>query len=111
MSSTLQRLDYCRGIEHLRSGKWPAVRRAKLLVTPTCAATGLKTELEVHHIKPFHLFPELELEPTNLIVLTEHNSFNAHLWIGHCGNWKMYNPHVVEDAAQMLDRITKRLSA
>jgi len=103
--------DHLRGIEHPRSPLWPAVRRAKLLVQKTCQATGINDELEVHHIYPFHLFPHLELEPSNLIVLTEHRSFNAHLWIGHSGNWKAYNPNVVADAAQMLDRIHKRLLA
>lgn len=94
-----------------RSPHWPAVRAAFLKWHRVCAATGLTSDLEVHHKKPFHLFPELELEPTNLITLTEHASFNAHLWIGHAGNWKAYNPHVVEDAAQMFKRIKERLAA
>jgi 5-methylcytosine-specific restriction protein A len=94
-----------------RSPHWPAVRKAFLKLHGVCAATGLETGLEVHHKKPFHLFPELELEPTNLITLTEHATFNAHLWIGHAGNWKWFNPHVVEDAAQMLKRIKERLAA
>jgi 5-methylcytosine-specific restriction protein A len=97
--------------EHDRSPLWPTRRRAHLLLHNACAATGLKIELEVHHIRPFHLFPDLELEESNLITLTEHASFNAHLWIGHSGNWKDYNPHVIEDAAQMLKRIRERLSA
>ena len=108
---SLRQLDRLRGVEHPRSSQWPAVRRKFMWLNRVCAATGLSDELEVHHIKPFHLFPHLELELSNLIVLTEHKSFNAHLWIGHAGNWKAYNPNVVEDAAQMLKRIRERLVA
>jgi 5-methylcytosine-specific restriction protein A len=91
-----------------RSPHWPAARRAWLKKHPTCAATGITTDLEVHHKKPFHDRPELELDESNFITLTEHASMHAHLWIGHLGNWKSYNTHVEEDAALMLKRIQNR---
>jgi 5-methylcytosine-specific restriction protein A len=91
-----------------RSPLWPRVRLAKLREQPACAATGIKTELEVHHIRPFHLHPELELDPSNLIVLTEHASFNAHFWIGHLGDWRSFNVDVIADAARLLEKIHGR---
>lgn len=91
-----------------RSKDWPKVRRSVLARQKSCEATGITKGLEVHHIQPFHLFPELELEESNLIVLTEWATFNSHFWIGHGGDWRAYNPHVRADAAQMLERIKNR---
>ena len=87
-----------------RSNKWPAVRKAYLVDHGTCAACGSVNKLEVHHIKPFHLHPELELDPTNFISLCESgdHGINCHLQVGHLGNFKNENPNVVRDAAAML---------
>jgi len=52
----------------------------------------------VHHIKPFHIEPELELEPDNLITLCM-DEFDCHLLIGHGDSFQCYNPHVVEDCS------------
>lgn len=93
---------------HRRSDQWPSTRAAHLKAHPFCAATGLMTELEVHHIIPFAWDPELELDPDNLITLTEHASFNAHFWLGHLGDWRSRNPDVVTDAVRMLEKIRKR---
>lgn len=91
---------------HERSPHWPAVRAAHLRVQPACAYSGATSHLEVHHILPFHLFPDLELDPDNLITLSEHSDvlggMNCHLVIGHFGDWKNYNPGVVHDAARFL---------
>jgi len=91
-----------------RSSKWPAKRRQVLERFRACAVTGITTELEVHHIQPFHLFPELELVDYVKRVLTEHASFNAHFWIGHLGDWKSYNEHIKSDADWLLERILNR---
>ena len=66
-----------------RSSLWPTVRKAHIEVEPYCALCGCQHDLEVHHIKPFHLHPELELAETNLITLCRH----CHLEAGHLGNW------------------------
>ena len=80
-----------------RSSKWPSVRKAHLSKHPRCEACGSKELLAVHHIKPFHEFPELELDPSNLITLC----FTHHIELGHKGNWKTINPYVREDAKQI----------
>jgi 5-methylcytosine-specific restriction endonuclease McrA len=53
--------------------------------------------LQVHHIKPFHLHPHLELEPTNLITLCEVKGRDHHLLLGHLDEWASYNERVRED--------------
>jgi len=84
-----------------RSPKWPEVQKAHLALHNTCERCGSKQKLNVHHIKPYHLYPDLELEPTNLITLCESGDggFNCHLALGHLGNFKSYNVNVVADAA------------
>jgi 5-methylcytosine-specific restriction endonuclease McrA len=82
-----------------RSPHWPTVQHKHLKKFPTCAACGGGLNLNVHHKKPFHLFPELELEPTNLITLCMDGEKDCHIKLGHGSNFKAYNPNVVEDVA------------
>ena len=80
-----------------RSGKWAALRARIIKNHPFCAYCGRTEKLEAHHIKPFHLFPELELEPENIIVLCQAPPMDHHLKVGHKGNFKNWNPDVVAD--------------
>lgn len=93
-----------------RSSKWPAARAQHLKYHPVCAVCGGAEKLEVHHIRPFHLHPELELDPTNFITLCEalKGGVNCHLFFGHLGNFKSFNTNVVTDAAQWQDKIKQR---
>lgn len=94
-----------------RSGKWRAVRKAHLAQNPTCAACGSTAKLEVHHLMPVHLRPDLELVRTNLLTLCESRdaaSINCHLVVGHVGNWHAYNPDAAYDAATMRQRLEKQ---
>lgn len=96
-----------------RSNQWPKVRAAHLKDNASCALCGGKKKLEVHHIHPFHLHPELELDPKNLITLCESkaNGINCHLFFGHLGNFKGVNPQVPKDALEWAARILERLKA
>ena len=81
-----------------RSSKWPTLRKHFLEAHPYCAYCGAKDRLQVHHIKPFHIDPNLELDTNNLIVLCETPGTDHHLEIGHLGNFHSEgNPNVVED--------------
>jgi 5-methylcytosine-specific restriction protein A len=91
-----------------RSSRWPAVRLVHLLGHSTCAACGGTKSLNVHHIKPFHLYPSLELEPSNLLTLCEANGLSCHLQYGHLRSWPSYNATAVEDAAAWLQKIRGR---
>lgn len=88
-----------------RSGKWPATRAEHLRREPTCAACGTSQDLEVHHVQPFHLFPALELDQSNLITLCEQSGRNCHYFFGHGYNWHCWNPTVREDAAAFLKKM------
>lgn len=80
-----------------RSPQWPKVEREFRLHNPTCAACGSAKKLNVHHQRPFHLNPELELDMANLITLCMDN--DCHIKVGHGDNFKAYNPDVVLDSA------------
>ena len=91
-----------------RSGKWPSVRKTHLEAHPTCELCGGTKKLNVHHIKPFHLHPELELDPSNLITLCEEDrgGVNCHLFFGHLGNFRTgVNPDVRQDVESWTNRI------
>jgi len=86
-----------------RSPRWPAARRKHLRSNPSCAACGSRVGVQVHHEKPFHLRPDLELDPGNLISLCEFvGGLECHEMLGHGGNWKKANPNVRVDAAELL---------
>jgi len=81
-----------------RSPKWAAVRQVHLEEYPRCAVCGRAKHLEVHHVEPFHLSPELELDPLNLLTLCDHPAGSCHLIFGHYGDWSLWNPTVRNDA-------------
>lgn len=95
----------------LRSPKWSRLRDEFVLSHPYCSACGCKTKsiLNVHHILPFHLYPELELDRNNLIVLCEGAGINCHFAFGHLLNWKAYNPRVIDDAERFFASVQSRL--
>ena len=97
---------------HKRSPAWSKVEHAYKASNPSCACCGSQKRLQVHHCKPFHLHPELELDPTNFITLCEAgtNGINCHLLVGHLGNFKSVNLSVAEDAASWNTKITGRPS-
>lgn len=91
-----------------RSPQWDAVRNAHVRANPYCAACGSGLRLNVHHVQPYHLYPELELDPANLLTLCEGTVVNCHLLFGHLRSWLSWNPNVHEDAAAMLAKIKGR---
>lgn len=78
-----------------RSPKWRKVRAEHIKNHPECAACGRKDGLEVHHIVPYHINPDLELEPSNLITLC---GKYCHFIFGHYMDWKSWNENVVRDS-------------
>ena len=83
--------------------RWPAVRDA-FARNKFCAACGTRSQIEVHHLQPFHLVPKLELEASNLVVLCR----SCHLVFGHLHSWESYNPSCVNDAAAHLLQVRGR---
>lgn len=94
----------------LRSPEWSRVRNAFIAKNLQCAVCGKtdKKVLAVHHKKPFHLFPHLELEPSNLVTLCESAGMHCHITYGHLGNFKSYNKDVEEDIKIWHEKVKNR---
>ena len=87
-----------------RSPKWPAVRRQHLKEQPECQVCGTTEDVDVHHLRPVHLHPELELDPSNLISLcTPH-----HFLFGHLCSWKSVNDNCFQDCHTWRKKIAAR---
>lgn len=84
-----------------RSPEWRGVRNDYLKRFPNCRVCNGVKKSRVHHLNPFHLFPELELVEENLITLCEKKKYgiNCHLLIGHLGNWRRINLDCEKDAS------------
>jgi len=82
-----------------RSSCWNKTREAHIKLFPYCEVCGTSKDLQVHHIKPFHMFPLLECDKDNLVTLctSKYWEFNCHLIAGHGGNFRSYNRWVMED--------------
>lgn len=95
-----------------RSPEWPRVEKEHLMREPTCAACGYRgSGLQVHHIKPFHLHPALELEPSNLITLCEVKGRDHHLLLGHLDEWESFNVNVRHDVKHHYGRTALQIRA
>lgn len=90
----------------VRSSEWNQVRKENIRTyCELCEKKrGFLQPLEVHHIKPFHLYPALELEPSNLITVCRH----CHLYFAHLGSFKSFNIDIKKDALLWSDKRAKR---
>lgn len=98
-----------RPLGRARSPQWSALEKSWLVDHPACAACGITHNLSVHHVKPFHLYPELELDPDNLLTLCSEQGNNCHRMLGHGGDFHAWIPTAKHDAAQRLKIIRARL--
>ena len=87
-----------------RSSRWSSTRGSLLKDHPFCSACGSEKDLECHHIEPFFLHPEKELDENNLIVLCR----VCHFLFGHLKNWSSFNTTVVEDAKWFCKKVKTR---
>jgi len=93
-----------------RSSKWPKVRKKHLETFPQCVVCNGKKTLEVHHIQPFHMSPELELDPENLLTLCESgkNGVTCHRFFGHLGDYKKINQTALIDSLEWAKKLRER---
>lgn len=97
---------------HDRSPQWARVAKEHRLREPACVACGYKgKKLQVHHIKPFHLHPQLELDPHNLITLCEAKGRDHHLLLGHLDAWDSYNEHIRDDVKHFYRKTAAQIRA
>lgn len=94
------------GVATKRSSHWPTVEKHFREANPKCAICESVDRLNVHHKKPFHLHPELELDTNNLITLCM-SKMECHLMIGHGDDFKAYNPNIETDAPLLNKDISK----
>lgn len=86
-----------------RSPRWRTFERRLIEAHPYCAVCGTDKDLVGHHIQPFHLFPALELDPSNILIVCEsRGKRSCHFAFGHYWDWSKYNPDVVAQAAAFL---------
>jgi 5-methylcytosine-specific restriction enzyme A len=84
-------------ITKARSPRWNELKTTFILKNKFCAGCGSIENLNVHHIKPFHAYPSLELVENNLIILCENKNLNCHFVLGHFMNWRKINKGVIGD--------------
>ena len=82
---------FSKNAEFYDSDEWINLRTSHLIKYPFCMACGRDGNV-VHHIKPISKYPELRLEPTNLITFC---SYEHHLHFGHVGSWCRINKDLV----------------
>ena len=97
---------------HVRSPQWSSVATAHLVRQPRCVACGYHGKhLQVHHIKPFHLHPHLELDPDNLITLCQARGREHHLLLGHLDAWDSFNEHIHADVRHFHGKSARQIRA
>jgi hypothetical protein len=86
-----------------RSPEWARVRKSFAQKHQRCLICGIeKKSLQIHHVVPFSINPDLELEKNNLIPLctSKYWGYNDHLVVGHAQNFKLENPWVLLDIVE-----------
>ena len=93
-----------------RSGQWPTIRKKFLKKNSSCELCLGKTKLQVHHIIPFNIRPDLELVEENLITLCTRKKYgvNCHLLVGHLGNYRSMNINCLEDVLVWREKLLNR---
>lgn len=70
--------------------EWRKTRNHFFARNPLCAMCSADKDIQVHHILPWHLYPELRYTTTNLVSLCQ----PCHFRFGHGRDWKAYNPDI-----------------
>lgn len=95
------------GVLRARHPDWDKTRD-RFLIGKRCALCGRKENLQAHHELPFHLFPDRELDESNLVPLCTGGPWNCHFLAGHLGkSWSVY----AKDPRAVIARFREFLSA
>lgn len=69
-----------------RDPRWRTACKRYLVQHPKCVCCGQDAKT-VHHVKPVHVAPELEMVPENWAAVCD----KCHFSCGHGNNWKKWN--------------------
>jgi 5-methylcytosine-specific restriction protein A len=58
--------------------EWKRVARLVRKRDGGCVECGAAVDTHIHHVKPFALYPELRLDPDNLLTLCPRHHYEAH---------------------------------
>lgn len=109
LSNLKQRYDYYQTTKGRNKQEWFKVREEFISENGAfCRVCNKTTKLNVHHIIPFHIDPDLELDKNNLIILCTNRPINCHYFFGHLLNWKAYNPTCRYDVETWRQKIENR---
>lgn len=84
-----------------RASGWGELARETVEQHPYCSCCRAERDLQVHHVRPVHLFPAEEMMPHNLLVLCR----RCHLFVGHLGDTRRWNPMARSDASKWRRKI------
>jgi hypothetical protein len=84
-----------------RSPQWPKKEKEFKSAHPECSCCLSKNNLQVHHKKPYHTNPELELVDSNLMTVCRY----CHFVICHENNWSNVVVDVEHQAKNHLERV------
>jgi hypothetical protein len=88
----------------IRASSWATFRKHVLAENRSCVVCGRPATI-VHHVKPVHLYPSLELDPSNCRPIC---CEEEHRILGHLLNYHSWNPKFDEDAARFRDSVRTR---
>ena len=86
-----------------RSPQWASFSK-RYLRGRSCIACGSREGLTAHHVVPFHMRPDLELDEKNLVPLC---TDRCHIVHGHYNDFRLDNSTVREDCAEYLRKRTE----
>jgi hypothetical protein len=85
-----------------RDPAWEALSLKFRKAHPSCWGCGRPTQV-AHHVKPFHLFPALELVESNLAAVCD----LCHLCLCHLGDFHLYDPTCLARLRDHLARVRR----
>jgi len=88
-----------RGVQ--RSPKWAAFEK-RFVRGKACVCCGAKGPLTGHHVIPYHVRPDLELDEANIRPVC--TGVDCHLVIGHLKDFRLWNEDFDADAAAFLQK-------
>ena len=90
----------------MRASDWPQFR--KIHIKNACEFCGTKgtvlSPLELHHVLPFHLYENLELDHTNVVT----GCRSCHLKFYHLGSFRSFNEQIKDHIKLFANLIKNR---